>query len=339
MLVSASYIGNHGTRLPSNAPTLGLQDNMNSPSVLGLGAAVLGSLCNGTSCPNGVPIPYPGFTGNIAQALRPWPQFTNLNVRSVPYGYSMYNAFNATLDKHFSGGLLGRVSYTNSKLINSGAEDVLVGDDAGIQNPLLGSNDGRALSRDDVPQSLILAWSYELPFGKGKKYAQEGALDKIAGGWMIAATQRYDKGRPLGITMACDFCGYIFSQLKRPNKAGPAYGKTSGVRGCTSSDPSSCDHYLLKSGWADPGSLQLGNASRNEPNIRGPHNFNEDFSVTKNTPLGDLLSLKFESQMGNLFNRTLWCNPDTNWSDEAFGTISAQCNQPRLIQFGLRLEF
>jgi Carboxypeptidase regulatory-like domain len=339
MLTSASYIGNHGTRLPSNAPTLGLQDNMNSPSVLDMGAAVLGSLCNGTSCPNGVPIPYSGFTGNIAQALRPWPQFTNLNVRSVPYGYSMYNAFNATLDKHFSGGLLGRVSYTISKLINSGAEDVLVGDDVGVQNPLLGSNDGRALSRDDVPQSLILAWSYELPFGKGKKYAQEGALDKIAGGWMIAASQRYDEGRPLGITMACDFCGYIFSNLKRPNRVGPGYGKTSGVKGCTSSDPSSCNHYLLKSGWADPGSLQLGNASRNEPNIRGPHNFNEDFSVTKNTPLGDLLSLKFESQMGNLFNRTLWCNPDTNWSDAAFGTISAQCNQARLIQFGVRLEF
>jgi hypothetical protein len=312
---------------------------MNNPSVLNMGAAVLGSLCDGSSCPDGVPIPYPGFTGNVAQALRPWPQFTNLNVRSVPYGYSTYNAFNITLEKHFSGGLLGRVAYTNSKLINNGAEDVLVGDDPGIQNPLLAGNDGRALSRDDVPQSLILAWSYELPFGKGKKYAQSGALDKIAGGWMIAATQRYDKGRPLGITMACDFCGYIFSNLKRPNKAGTGYGKTSGIRGCTSSDPSSCDHWLLKSGWTDPGSLQFGNSSRNDPHIRGPNNLNEDFSVTKNTVLHDQYSLKFESQMGNLFNRTFWCNPDTNWSDDAFGTISAQCNQPRLIQFGLRFEF
>ena len=64
----------------------------------------------------------------------------------------------------------GRVAYTNSKLINSGAEDVLAGDDPGIQNPLRGALDDRALSRDDIPQSLILAWSYELPFGKGKRY-------------------------------------------------------------------------------------------------------------------------------------------------------------------------
>jgi hypothetical protein len=340
MLVSASYVGNHGTRLPSNAATLGLLDNMNNPSVLGLGAAVLGADINSPQAiAAGITPPYPGFKGDVAQALRPWPQYTNLNVRSVPYGYSIYNAFTIKVDKRFTGGLIGRVAYTNSKLINSGAEDVLAGDDPGIQNPLLGSKDDRALSRDDIPQSLILAWSYELPFGKGKKYALSGPLDKIAGGWMIAATQRYDSGRPLGITMACDFCGYIFSNTKRPNKVGPGYGKTSNVKACASSDPSTCDHYLLASGWADPGPLQLGNASVNDPHIRGPHYFNEDFSVTKAIALTDQYGLKFESQMGNLFNRHLWCNPDTNLSDKAFGTISAQCDQPRSIQFGLRLEF
>ena len=339
MLVSASYVGNHGTRLPSNASTLGLLDNMNNPSVLALGQAVLGSLCNGVTCPNGIPIPYAGFTGDVAQALRPWPQFTNLNVRSVPYGYSIYNAFMVKLDKRFGGGLFGRIAYTNSKLINSGAEDVLAGDDPGIQNPLLGSKDDRALSRDDIPQSLILAWSYELPFGKGKKYNLTGAANVIAGGWMIAATQRYDSGRPLSITMACDFCNYIFSNVKRPNKVGGGYGKTSGVKACTA-DPTTCDHYLLASGWADPGPLAFGNASTNDPHIRGPHYFNEDFSVTKLIPITDQYGLKFESQMGNIFNRHLWCNPDTNLSDGAnFGTINAQCDQPRSIQFGLRLEF
>jgi hypothetical protein len=343
MLVSAAYIGNHGTRLPSNASTLGLLDNMNNPSVLALGPTLLGSLCNGSTCPGGVAIPYPGFTGDVAQALRPWPQFTDLNVRSVPYGYSVYNAFTIKLDKRFTGGLIGRIAYTNSKLINSGAEDVLAGDDPGIQNPLLGARDDRALSRDDIPQSLILAWSYELPFGKGKKYNLSGPLDKIAGGWMIAATQRYDRGRPLSITLGCgQLCGFLGTNLRRPDRVAgaPGYGKTSGVKACTSSDPSTCDHYLLASGWADPGALVFGNASQNDPRIRSPHYFNEDFSITKAIPLTDQFGLKFESQIGNLFNRHLWCNPDTNLSDGAnFGTINAQCDQPRSVQFGLRLEF
>ncbi|HLV87811.1 MAG TPA: carboxypeptidase-like regulatory domain-containing protein [Candidatus Sulfotelmatobacter sp.] len=345
MIVGASYIGNHGTRLPSNAAALGLLDNMNSPAILTqYNPADLTNpalACNGTTCGDGVPIPYAGFVGDLAQALRPWPQFTNLNVRSVPYGYSIYNAFQIKLDKRFSNGFLGRIAYTNSKLINSGAEDVLAGDDPGIQNPLLGSRDDRSLSRDDVPQSLILAWSYELPFGKGKKYALSGPLDKIAGGWMIAATQRYDEGRPLSIGLGiCNLCGTIFSNVQRPTKIGGGYGKTSGVRACTG-DPASCDHYLLSSGWAapDPNSYALGNEPTNDPHIRSFHNFNEDFSVTKNIPLTDRYSMKFESQMGNLFNRHLWCNPDTNLSDSAFGTVSGQCNQPRLIQFGLRLEF
>src|SRR5215470_6527999 len=174
---------------------------MNNPSVLSLGAALLGSLCNGTTCPGAVPIPYPGFTGDVAQALRPWPQYTNLNVLSVPYGYSDYNSFTAQLDKRFTSGLIARIAYTNSKLINSGAEDVLAGDDPGIQNPLNGAKDDRALSRDDVPQSLIVAWSYELPFGKGKKFSSGAALNRIVGGWTVSATQRYDEGRPLSISI------------------------------------------------------------------------------------------------------------------------------------------
>ncbi len=335
MMIQASYTGNHATRLPTPASGLGLQDNMNNPSVLTkYGPAVLGSAIGSpTAIAAGVTAPYPGFVGDVAQALRPWPQFTNLNVLSVPYGYSTYNAFTAQIDKRFTGGLFGRLAYTNSKLINSGAEDVLAGDDPGIQNPLNGAVDDRALSRDDIPQSLILAWSYELPFGKGKRFAFTGAKNEVFGGWRVSATQRYDRGRPLAISMACDFCGYIFSNQKRPNRVpgAPGYGKTSGVR------PG--DQYLLKSGWADPGALQFGNAAQNDPTIRSPHYFNEDFGIGKTIPITERVHGLFETNIGNIFNRHLWCNPDTNWSDSTFGQISAQCDTPRSVQFGLRLEF
>ena len=335
LLLTASYIGNHGTRLPSNASTLGLLDNMNDPSVLTkYGAAILNADINSPEAKTaGVLPPYPGFQGNVAQALRPWPQFTNLNVRSVPYGYSTYNAFTAQLEKRFSAGLIGRIAYTNSKLINNGAEDVLAGEDPGIQNPLKGARDDRALSRDDIPQSLIVAWSYELPFGKGKRYGFTGPLDKILGGWTISGTQRYDRGRPLSITMACDFCSLIFSNEKRPNRVAhtSGYGKTSNVR------PG--EQYLSKSGWVFPGALQFGNASQNDPTVRSPHYFNEDLGITKTIPFTERVGLRFETQIGNVFNRHLWCNPDTNWSSSTFGQVFAQCDQPRNVQFGLRVEF
>ena len=42
---------------------------------------------------------------------------------------------------------------------------------------------------------------------------------------------------------------------------------------------------------------------------------------------------------GNIFNRTLFCDPNTNLSSGAFGQVSTQCNQPRSIQFALRYDF
>jgi carboxypeptidase family protein/TonB-dependent receptor-like protein len=333
MLVRAFYTGNHGTRLPDPASTLGLQDNMNSPSVLALGAGVLGApIGSATAIAAGIKSPYPGFAGDVAQALRPWPQYTNLNVLSVPYGNSHYNSFTAQLDKRFTGGLLARVAYVNSKLINSGAENALAGSDPGIQNPLRGALDDRALSVDDIPQTLIAAWSYELPFGKGKRYNFTGPVNKIVGGWMISAAQRYEEGRPVTITMACDFCSYIFSNEKRPNRVPgvSAYGHFSS---------SNLSHYLLKSAWSDPGPLQFGDEPQNDPSVRLPHNFNEDFSITKMTSITERVDFKFITNVGNIFNRHLWCAPDMNWSDPNFGAVSGQCNTPRSIQFGARLEF
>jgi hypothetical protein len=342
MLIRAFYTGNHGTRLPAPASGLGVLDNMNNPSVLALGANVLGSaIGSATALAAGIQSPYPGFVGSVYQALKPWPQYQDLNVLSVPYGSSVYNGFTAQVDKRFTGGLFGRIAYTNSKLINSGAEDVLAGDDPGIQNPLRGAIDDRALSRDDVPQSLILAWSYELPFGKGKRFNFTGAMNEIVGGWRISATQRYDRGRPLSISMGCgELCTFLGSNLKRPNRVpgAPGYGHTSGVR----PPPSSNVQYLLKSGWADPdpsNPLAFGNEPQNDPTIRSPHYFNEDFGIGKLIPITERVHGLFETNIGNLFNRHLWCNPDTNWSDSTFGQVSAQCDTPRSVQFGLRMEF
>ena len=332
MLVRAFYTGNHATRLPDPAQALGLQDNMNNPSVLALGANVLGSAVgSATANAAGINAPYPGFVGDVYQALKPWPQYTNLNVLSVPYGNSHYNAFTAQLDKRFTGGLLARVAYVNSKLINSGAENSLAGSDPGIQNPLRAALDDRALSVDDIPQTLILAWSYELPFGKGKRFNFTGPMDKIVGGWMVSAAQRYEEGRPVSITMACgELCTFLGSNLKRPNRVpgARAYGPFS---------TSNLNNYLLKSAWADPdptNPLVFGDEPQNDPSVRLPHNFNEDFSISKSTFITERVDFKFITNVGNIFNRHLWCAPDMNWSDSTFGTVSSQCNTPRSIQFG-----
>jgi len=49
--------------------------------------------------------------------------------------------------------------------------------------------------------------------------------------------------------------------------------------------------------------------------------------------------MRFSASVGNIFNRTLFCNPNTNFSSSAFGRVSTQCNQARSVQFGLRFDY
>src|SRR4029077_17011172 len=117
MIIELAYVGNHGTRLLDGRSSGGVADNMNPASVLGLGTAVLGAgFTNGTCTVAGscgtVVAPYAGFTGTVAQALRPWPQYQIINWRFFNYGESHYNAIQAAFEKRMSHGLQAKVAYT-----------------------------------------------------------------------------------------------------------------------------------------------------------------------------------------------------------------------------------
>ncbi|HEY1302913.1 MAG TPA: TonB-dependent receptor, partial [Vicinamibacterales bacterium] len=119
MMVDVSYIGNHGSRLNHSWQTLGVDANMNAPSVLALGTPVLQSNINSDLAhAAGIQSPYPGFNGNVAQALRKYPQYQNIIWRGVPTGESQYHALELVLERRFSRGLQWRVGYTYSHLNN-----------------------------------------------------------------------------------------------------------------------------------------------------------------------------------------------------------------------------
>jgi hypothetical protein len=331
-----SYLGNHATRLPAGAQqSLGLLDNMNDPKILALGPAVLqADIYSPLARAAGIKVPYSGFTGDVAQALRLFPQYQLIDYRSVPVAVSNYNALQATLEKRFSNGLQARMGYTWSKLINTGAEFALSHTGQIDQNPVDYQKGERGLSTDDVPNILFLAYTYELPFGPGKKFANvSGALGKVIGGWGISGLQRYQSGRPLNVSMNNNLSGFLFNTQKRPNKVGLGV-----IADRSGFDPNK-EVYLVKSGWADPGALNFGNAGRTDPDVRWFPEYNEDFNIYKDTKISERVNLRYQALFGNIFNRHFYCSPDTNWSDPSFGQVSAQCNVPRRIQFSLDLRF
>jgi len=339
-----AYIGNRGTRLPMNGAGLGLQDNMMNPAYLPLGGDALNSDITSTTAQglsqiaampvdpgDGLHKPFPGFVGNVAQALRPYPQYTSVTWRSgFPGGYSSYNSLQTQYERRFSAGLQMRVAYTWSKLINNGADNGLIWA-AQVQNPVNVAAE-RSLSFDDVPHTVIVTYTYALPFGKGRRWVNQGGIaNQVVGGWNVAGIQRYNSGRPVNITVACDTCGFNVGNQKRPDKLG------GGGWGGGSFDPGP-DRYFNSSGWSDPGALNFGNASRTDPQVRDFPVYNEDLNLFKEFPIKhEDVKLRFETQFGNAFNRHYFCTPATVWGSGSFGQVTGMCTQPRHIDFGLKL--
>jgi hypothetical protein len=328
MMLDVSYIGNRGSRLNHHWQTLGVDANMNDPDVLALGSALLQSNINSQAARDaGIPIPYPGFNGNVAQALRQWPQYNNIEWRGVPTGKSQYHAIETVLERRFSRGLQARVGYTFSRLKNNGAETGQGADgrNGGIQNPA--EPLPWMLSEDDTPHVLLVGFSWAVPG------PQSGAASWFLGGWNLAGVLRYESGRPSFITMNNDLGGLLFNTQKRPNKTGDG-----GKLDTSDFDPFT-DVYFDRSAWADPGPLQFGNAPERDGDVRGWPNYSEDINIFKMFRVADQKNIRFELQIGNLFDRIVYCTPNQNWSSPDFGKVFTQCNTPRSVQFGFRYDF
>ena len=332
MMLDVSYIGNRGTRLNHHAQTLGVGANMNDPSVLALGTNVLQSNINSDTARNaGITPPYPGFNGTVAQSLRQFPQYRNIDWRGVPTGKSQYHAMEFVVERRFSKGLQARFGYTYSHLNNNGAESAqgMEGINAGVQNPA----DPLAwqLSADDTPHVFLTGFTWEVP---GTNRWTNPVTKVVLGGWNVSGILRYESGRPLNITMDNNLGGLLFNGQKRPNRN----GSVTGVIAPDNFDPNA-DLYLDRSAWSDPGPLAFGNAPKRDTTVRSFAIWSEDINVFKVFPLPNGHKMRFESMFGNIFNRTLFGEPNTNWSSPAFGRVFTQANSPRSVQVALRYDF
>jgi hypothetical protein len=328
MMLDISYIGNRGSRLNHHFNTLGVEANMNHPDVLALGAALLQANINSPLArAANIPIPYPGFNGNVAQALRKWPQYQNIEWRGVPVGKSQYHALELLLERRFSRGLQARVGYTYSHLMNNGTETGQGSDgrNGGVQNPA--DPLPWILSDDDTPHVFLTGFTWQIPG------PDAGAMKHVLGGWNVSGLLRYESGRPMTVTMTNDLGGLLFNTQKRPNRTGEA-----GVADFGDFDPFE-DRYYNPAGWSNPGPLQFGDAPERDDKVRGFLNISEDVNIFKVFPFTEQRKLRFEAQIGNLFNRTVYCGPASNWSNANFGQVFTQCNTARSVQLGFRFDF
>ena len=137
--------------------------------------------------------------GTVSQALRPFPQYGIINNRLESQGQSFYNAGKVDLTRRFSQGIQAGLSYTFAKLITDAGEDIF-GDsplNGVVQNPF-DRESLRSISPSIPPHSLVFNYIFELPFGKGRRFLNQGGwVDRVVGGFQITGIHRYRSGPAL----------------------------------------------------------------------------------------------------------------------------------------------
>jgi hypothetical protein len=285
----------------------------------------------------GIAIPYANFTNSavqqnqsVAQALRPYPQYLTVDTSQSggdKSGHSNYQALVLKLNRRLSNGLTAQLSYTLSKLLTDS--------DTYYANAGFAEDNGnrrleKSIGAYDQTHVVKLNTVYELPLGKGKKWMTHGFANQALGGWRISAIQIYASGTPLGVTVNAPMA--IQNGVNRPWIT--SYNWMSTWTG--GFDPA-IDTYLNAAGFPKQPVGVLGDATRFNPLVRGFPNYNENVSLGKSFPLTERFRLDFRAEAFNLFNRTVFSNPNTNLNSSAFGIVSGQANSPRDMQMALKL--
>jgi len=330
-VLEAAYVGNKGTRLW--ARDFG---NLNAlpVSFLGLGDQLLDqvSLHPGSK-------PYPSFPDgqSLAQALRVYPQYTGLREAYFYAGNSFYNSLQLTLTRHFTNGLAILAAYTYSKAIGQ------TNNARGGQTPqdVFNRSLERSLASYNIPQSFKLTWIYELPFGKGKRFDANSALNYLIGGWTFSGIQEYRSGGAVSIGQ---------SGIRRPAGIGAIRPDVTGGSQTLGGAPNNLDFfegtpYLDPNGFAESPRTglgvptRLGTAPRYLPGVRGPHVSSERFRMVKSFPIWESVTFEFGFVAINPFNRHGRGFVTTNVSSGDFGKLRINGGGQRVIQLEGRIQF
>lgn len=308
-VVSAKYAGKLMHGLPTN--------NLSTFNQLPLQYLSLGTLLNqninSTDAQNaGIPVPYPGFDGSVLQALRPYPQFQNVNENDALIKNMYWHAGLFDVRQRFSNGLSLLANLTISRETSN---DPLTygGQDGNSYGPsrqavsLANAGNMPIISFADVggdrPFVANFTFNYELPFGRGRRYAagMNRLVDGILGGWKLAGIFTYGSGTPEQISATTNVSTLHIWAVR--NQGVPIKG-TANCSNYNPADPSST--YLNPAAYSNPAAFTLGDTLI-ETERRGCGIANENLSISKDFALWNESSkLKFGADASNIFNRHTW---------------------------------
>jgi hypothetical protein len=269
------------------------------------------------------------------------PPFSPANGNAVlvfgDYGKTTYDSLQIKAEtKTPKYGLYALIGYTYSHTYDNGLSDGLGSLLSAPYFPLPNwEKYDWAPSQIDLHNSFTASVIYDLPFGKGKKWGSSwnNAANSLLGGWQLTVIEKITSGFPDPLIDSVNSSGVTFNNGGNGNN----YNRPDQVPGCNLYANQSKLQYINPACFTKAVG-HLGDASRLP--AYGPDFVNTDFSVIKQFALPwENMGLNFRAEIFNLFNHAQFGLPVNDISAPGFGSVNSTVNNPRLVQFGLKLTF
>jgi hypothetical protein len=249
-------------------------------------------------------------------------------------GTQKYDSLQARLQRQFRGGYQMQLSYTWGKSLGYKAENSVAG--PRVHHPAYWDlNYGPTPL--DLRHNAVISGVMELPFGKGKRWAQSGVGAAVLGGWQINALSRFNTGTPVTAIAPA-------TNLNAPGSGnfadclGPV--ETIGER----------TQWWDRSNLANPNAVSPGVArfgTCGTGTLRGPGLINLDLGVFRKFNINERVSVQLRGEAFNISNTPHFgfSGSTADVSSGNFGLIGTvqntgrEGNDQRFFRIGIRVGF
>jgi hypothetical protein len=270
-------------------------------------------------------VPGPG----AVVSRRPYPNLSDA-IGVTPWANSNYNSMQTTLDRRMGSVRMSAAWTWAHSLDNSSGES--------SNSPIQNSRNialQRGNSTFDVRHKLALSGTYEMPFGKGRRWltSAHGAGEAVLGGWQVNNILTLMSGLPFTPTMQTNALN-TGTGSQFPNRIGS---------GILPKSERTIDRWFDASAFVVPGQYIFGNSGRNI--LYGPGTHQLDLSLFKSFRFSEAARLEFRTEAFNLTNTPQFNNPNASIGFAGVARITSAGNPPiyqrtsRQIQMALKLYF
>jgi hypothetical protein len=298
----------------------------------------------------GVTGPGAGFPINFWQ-VNPFATGRAVNYEDSS-GHSSYNALQTEFRQRAIHGMQFSVNYTLAHSLGLLSQNAIQGMATGAS--LYYTNRDFRLnygpSAFDIRHVLHISGTFDLPFGKGRRFVNNNKLaDEVIGGWTLGTITTFQTGTPVVLNG-----GYLTVNEKDPGvvfQNGLTVSEVQSSMGVYHTGSPWAYYinpkYIASNGQANYTAIAPENTPGQmgyHPFLYGPHWLGWDLSLNKAFPITERLRFAFQAECLNILNHPTW-GPVTSGASTAniqgltFGQTTGGPTGPRVIEFRANIEF